>query len=926
MGEIRFSIGQLVGGEGQIESPFIGEPTEELERRAKRAERAVRIDETLLRGRFQREPPEQRQVRPGIGQRILQAITFPGRKLRETIFGEESFIPIAEEALGVTPETPSFNIPLPYVPPVPTGQGTELVPQLFGGPKEVPIDAPPSPSLAEQFAPEELGERLATGKGILPPELKRPAAAVVGGIMDTIFDPLTYAGFGSLTPGGRAAVTFMPKGPFTAIGRAVPLIKGERALKAGAKAAETFGRTQVGRAMGKAFIPGFGLPPGYRLLKEDVKRTLLRSKLQLDSVVDEMFSTLNPSELKFTSIAVENPELLQPARWIAGREAAPLVNVLRQKGASPQVISQLKGEINLNEVNLARVQQAVSNYTRFRLRYTNDLIEAGLLEPAETRLLPRTTRERGGFPIIDKRKFESIVDALNTGELPELDLARLTRRYGVAAESMLAKKSLLDRALSQFGTKVDGETIQNFRHLLDDGTHIVFKGHVIPREIANDIRKVDRVFTSEEAAGSFLRFWDRAQQYWKANVTVTTPGFHIRNSVGNAFNSWLAGMNNPLRYQQAVGVIAGRAGSFAGRSNQEILEAAVELGVYKPEGAFVGELTGLTAKEVKEAASVGQLANPFSSRFAPVELGRVAGSSVENNARVALFLDRLSKGDGPEKAAQVVKKYLFDYSELTTFEQDVLKRVIPFYTWIRKNTALQAEHIITTPGKYSTVSHLLGLDPAIQEKRLPFEERPRYMRESPTATSVALPGVRIEGLPTVAQVDIPIQELEFEALSGRTLSPIIQAASDVISFARSKVEKEEVSKVPLPAIYRQMAGALPKGIKKAIGVKDIESFITGKPVPGVDPRVKRILGHIFPVITKLSRLIPTEEALADPRFVGGVTGTLTGLRVEPIDVRRQRALTKLSRRRQMEEHLNRLFREGEVDAVQFGFGRRLLRR
>ena len=80
-------------------------------------------------------------------------------------------------------------------------------------------------------------------------------------------------------------------------------------------------------------------------------------------------------------------------------------------------------------------------------------------------------------------------------------------------------------------------------------------------------------------------------------------------------------------------------------------------------------------------------------------IGRKLGDAMETNAKLALFIDQLSKGLSPYDAAQVVKKHLFDYTDLTKAERK-LKIVVPFYTFTRKNLPLQLKTLIERPDKY----------------------------------------------------------------------------------------------------------------------------------------------------------------------------------------------------------------------------------
>jgi hypothetical protein len=74
----------------------------------------------------------------------------------------------------------------------------------------------------------------------------------------------------------------------------------------------------------------------------------------------------------------------------------------------------------------------------------------------------------------------------------------------------------------------------------------------------------------------------------------------------------------------------------------------------------------------------------------------------EHWVRLAHFVDVLSKSHAPlrvavEQAARRVKKFHPDGMDLTGFEQNVLRRVIPFYSWMRKATPLIIEGAIMRP-------------------------------------------------------------------------------------------------------------------------------------------------------------------------------------------------------------------------------------
>lgn len=216
-------------------------------------------------------------------------------------------------------------------------------------------------------------------------------------------------------------------------------------------------------------------------------------------------------------------------------------------------------------------------------------------------------------------------------------------------------------------------------------------------------RQIDRYYDAVKPAelNSFLKKFDSVQNWWKAQALVA-PSYHIRNMAGNLWNNFLAGVNDPTVYYEAGRLQSGKAVQFvdaAGRTwdNSTLLEAAKMKGVIN-EGWYAKDI------DVALSSEMGGLSyNPLKQNFALFRANRAVGTTLENNSRLALFLHEIKGGATLDDAALTVKKFLFDYGDLTWTEQNVLKRAVPFYTWTRKNVPLQVKSLMTQQGRVATL-------------------------------------------------------------------------------------------------------------------------------------------------------------------------------------------------------------------------------
>lgn len=240
------------------------------------------------------------------------------------------------------------------------------------------------------------------------------------------------------------------------------------------------------------------------------------------------------------------------------------------------------------------------------------------------------------------------------------------------------------------------------------GTSGTFTDIMVPRGIANDLVKATAPFLDTNESKSLLAGLEWYMNQWKTGVTVWWPGFHIRNAISNIFNaSYLGGADirvfgEAIKYQRALakGVGLDDAVNGTGMTLKEIDNAMIRFNIKGFGGQTEQALTGERGARML-AEALGQ------DGFSLYKHARGVGDAIETNAKMGLFIDRLRKGDSIDAAAFHVKKYLFDYADLTDFEQRAMKNLIPFYTWIRKNTPLQVEQLLKKPGKFLALGRAL---------------------------------------------------------------------------------------------------------------------------------------------------------------------------------------------------------------------------
>ena len=197
---------------------------------------------------------------------------------------------------------------------------------------------------------------------------------------------------------------------------------------------------------------------------------------------------------------------------------------------------------------------------------------------------------------------------------------------------------------------------------------------------------------------AFWQLYDKFLSTYKMVNTIYSPAFYGNNILGNAFNSFLycgAAAFDPRKLKIARGIAS------TGDPKQ-FLTLHGEKYSYKQLRDICGRL-GISNTSFYEH-EIRQDAKGFANMKLNKKLLEVS-SGIEDTQRIALFVEALDNTGDFEKAVDVVNKFLFDYSDLSDFEHKVMKRAIPFYTFMRKNNPLQLEQIFCNPRIYRNLNY-----------------------------------------------------------------------------------------------------------------------------------------------------------------------------------------------------------------------------
>lgn len=337
-------------------------------------------------------------------------------------------------------------------------------------------------------------------------------------------------------------------------------------------------------------------------------------------------------------------------------------------------------------------------------------VESGLMQPDEfVESLNNIVRD---FPDIGDAAYllTNNIEAFNAGQIELKDLIEVSKGARTA-EAM----GRLSEAVKNYIP--EGWVPLNFTRSADPAYQNLipyFKDQYVDPDAAKHLNAYFEITMNPEAQGGFWELAQKIRDNWVIGTLYAPPGSvatMIKNEIGNYFNNSLAGIYSPITYEKARQI-------WNLRKSNELIDLWGTQKTGKQIWAEIREMAVLTG------GLGGQETRDFMARFM-YEPGilRIPGAGkvlkknaqayqyLENNARIAHYIHkRFKEGLTPLQARMSVKKYLYDYTDLSDLERK-LRVFVPFYAWTKNNLPLQIRSIIENPIRpsYVQTAHLFSL-------------------------------------------------------------------------------------------------------------------------------------------------------------------------------------------------------------------------
>lgn len=294
----------------------------------------------------------------------------------------------------------------------------------------------------------------------------------------------------------------------------------------------------------------------------------------------------------------------------------------------------------------------------------------------------------------------------------EKAIAKRMDEMGYVGISTLLSKSPLRRVrvngkTAEFGYNAGAKSISKTLENLGISQYI-------PKELEEDLVRI--INFDDGAAKEIWPIIDPINSIYRAMITLA-PAHLGTNFLGSSYMNAISGTANPKTYGDAANYLAKffresapdnafskmlkPTDKLAQSTDPVFLKHARE---FMESGAadkgFISDALAVINKtKSKPNNKYPWLSLDFALKDNPISQTSVGANRLaDETARMVHFIEKRKQGLSILEAERSVKKYHFDYSELTSFEKKIMNRFVLFYTFGRKNLPFAIKEIFANRG------------------------------------------------------------------------------------------------------------------------------------------------------------------------------------------------------------------------------------
>lgn len=529
--------------------------------------------------------------------------------------------------------------------------------------------------------------------------------------------------------------------------------------------------------------------------------------------------------------------------------------------SSSPVVSELANKISTIMDNLVGKEAGTSVITRSTV--DREMVNKWLKEYQSDFQFSNKTKKLPNGDLADYSKGTDWIDSWKSYAVKE-DPKTFIFKLQQAVEQATREKALFDEIGERFGSTVPGK---GYRTKIEG--HPYIRDYYFPDEIAKQIPRVvkDWSATQWKSNSQLLRHYDRVMSMVKSGLTIYRPAHHIRNYMGDVYLGWMDNVNGLRPYQLATQVQKSMQGAYetladvdrlvdmglmsrnmrTPKPNQIIFKNRSGVPFTAEQIAAVAHQKGLleSAKTLEDIIDLGHEGmqkgvldfQPFGGKVQKVARG--ASELLSHNTRLAHFIDKVEKSHGNdlpkifETAANRSRKWHPTGLDLTDFEKKYMRRILPFYSWMRKSLPLLIEGLVMNPGKTvvpaklsDALQDMAGIQTNGRDDPFPVDQMfPQWIRDQ---------GVGPVGLPDGLLGSFSNQEPGGYVMAGMGLNPLAELVAQLQSPGKT------------------IASSLTPALKVPMELMMGQQAFTGEPITGYDAKpgaLQEYIGEQIPIVS-----------------------------------------------------------------------------